>query len=925
MKKTISFLVIFCMIVSLMPVFAEDSIMTRDELIDNFAEVEESVKTAAKSEYGYASNKSSSNLAWAASYMMESYYHMYVETGNKEYLKSLGEQYEEALRNLNYDYGENLPGWDAPNYSVKRITAANSDFNGALSIEDPTSTAENIWLRKYESDASNVNIEDGCGVSNGKGLHLVAGNSKPQGVLHNFPEYAGNTIYEVGFSAKGNADFRMYLLNHRTGEVIPTLSGDEYTSVSVSASSWKSFAIRFRVPSDGSALSLHFEIPETCESGDIYLDSVTFKQAAQFQVHDTMVMAAGAKFMLAVYSDEVLAAEKFDKTRTFKEVADSFLPVTELLVHKWDPHWREVGTDMGVYVWPMDDSSNYAGNTLPHNQYIKMACVMMPLYEITKKEEYLNKAERMLRFFKSTIISVGEGDDAYCYWHYYDPAFDNEKPQSSNSEDISHGCLELDAAIMGYERGIVFDESDMKKIANAFTTMLWDGNLENPVLYNYLSNDPQSSRYHVKMTSASNVRDWARLGKWNRDIAVAIVNFMSHNNPRSGHPTKMLAYAYALPYIYNPLQYIRVKIIENKLQIEGYEKPVTFEVVTNDGIDKTILENTVWTVKTGITEFASGKGESFTFTPDGSGGYTVSAVLNGYSSEYRLLVYDENHESGGAGAPTVKPEGGEEPDDNPNGDTSEDEGGTSGGSGNTPSGGGGGSPGGSGGSSRPSGGSSGGGGGGGGGGSFVPSNPREEEPAEEVAPEEEKEESSDDLQKKEFHDVKKEDWFCDAVDHVVEKGYMSGVSDNDFNPSGNMTRAMLAKVLHNMKKNPEAVSDKEFSDVKSGEWYTDAILWAAESGIVTGYGNGNYGTHDNITREQLAVMLWRFSESPTSTFEISFADADKISPWAVDAMRWAVEKGILNGKSESILSPETFATRAEVAQMLKNFSKAFEE
>ncbi len=914
MKRFISFLVVFCMTASLMPVFAEDALMTRDELIDNFAAVEESVKTAAKSEYGYASNKSSSTLAWAASYMMESYYHMYVETGDKKYLKALGEQYEEALRNLNYDYGEDIPGWDAPNYSVKRITDANADFNNALSVENPSSTTANVWLRKYESDASNVKIETTCGVSNGNGLHLIAGNGKAQGVTYIFPEYAENTIYEVGFSAKGDADFRLYLLNHRTGEVIPNLSGTEYIPVNVSPSSWKSFAIRFRVPADSSTLSLHFEIPETCEDGDIYLDSATFKQAAQFQVHDTMVLAAGAKFMLAIYSDKTLASEKFDSNRTYKDVVDALLPITELLVHKWDPHWREVGTDMGVYVWPMDDSSSYAGNTLPHNQYIKMACVMMPLYEITGKEEYLEKSERMLRFFKSTIKTVGEGDDAYCYWNYYDPAFDNEKTQGSNAEDISHGCLELDAAIMGYERGIVFDESDMKKMANAFTTMLWDGSLENPVLYNYLSNDPKSSRYHVKMTSVSNVRDWARLGKWSRDIPVAIVNFMANNSPKSGHPTKMLAYSYALPYIYNPLRYVMITVLDGDHQVEGQEQPATFKIIANDGIDETILENTVWTVKKDNEDFTSGEGKLFTFTPNGRGTYEISAFINGYGADYRFVVTtisggsEDTDDGDDTDVPGSNP--GNDNTDDDSGDDTSDSGNNS--DDNDPPGG----------NNKPGGGSFG-GGGGGGGGSFIPTKPQEEKPAEETKPEEEK--PSDETPKKEFKDVKKDDWYYDAVYHVVKNGYMNGVGDDDFSPQGNMTRAMLAKVLHNMKKNPEVSSDIKFSDVKAGEWYTDAILWAAELGIVTGYGNGNYGTHDNITREQLAVMLWRFSESPVSDFEITFADADKISPWAVDAMRWAVENGILNGKSEDTLSPDTFATRAEVAQMLKNYSKIFNE
>ena len=159
------------------------------------------------------------------------------------------------------------------------------------------------------------------------------------------------------------------------------------------------------------------------------------------------------------------------------------------------------------------------------------------------------------------------------------------------------------------------------------------------------------------------------------------------------------------------------------------------------------------------------------------------------------------------------------------------------------------------------------------------------------------------------------------MEHAVSLGYMNGVSDTGFEPNGRMTRAMLAKVLHNMEKNPSHSAKSKFSDVKSGQWYTDSILWAAEMGIVDGYGNGSFGVNDNITREQLAVMLWRYSGCRSSEHELEFDDADAVSSWALTAMRWAVEKGIINGKSEKELAPSAYATRAEVAQMLMNFSE----
>ena len=116
------------------------------------------------------------------------------------------------------------------------------------------------------------------------------------------------------------------------------------------------------------------------------------------------------------------------------------------------------------------------------------------------------------------------------------------------------------------------------------------------------------------------------------------------------------------------------------------------------------------------------------------------------------------------------------------------------------------------------------------------------------------------------------------------------------------------------------VSGGGFDDVDSSAWYTEAIRWAAGQGIVGGYGDGTFGPNDPITREQLAVMLWRYVGSPAATGrELDFNDTDEISGFALEAMRWAVENGILNGDGSGELGPKEQATRAQVAQMLKNF------
>ena len=139
-----------------------------------------------------------------------------------------------------------------------------------------------------------------------------------------------------------------------------------------------------------------------------------------------------------------------------------------------------------------------------------------------------------------------------------------------------------------------------------------------------------------------------------------------------------------------------------------------------------------------------------------------------------------------------------------------------------------------------------------------------------------------------------------------------------FQNGANLSRAQLTQILYNKEGKPTVDGMGSFTDVK-GAWYSDAVIWATERNIVSGYGNGLFGPNDNITREQLAVMLWRYAGKPIASTNLTFSDTDHISDFAQSAIRWAVENKILNGKGSNILAPKSFATRAEVAQMLKNY------
>ena len=165
-------------------------------------------------------------------------------------------------------------------------------------------------------------------------------------------------------------------------------------------------------------------------------------------------------------------------------------------------------------------------------------------------------------------------------------------------------------------------------------------------------------------------------------------------------------------------------------------------------------------------------------------------------------------------------------------------------------------------------------------------------------------------------------WYHEAVDYVLRNGLMNGYSSGTFGPNDNLSRAQFAQILFNKEGRPVVNYLLQYSDVAEGVWYTEAIRWATSRGIIGGYGNGNFGPNDNITREQLAVMLWRYAGSPAATDkELHFTDADKASGYALEALRWAVENGILNGYGDGRLGPQGLATRAQVAQMLMNFLK----
>lgn len=181
-----------------------------------------------------------------------------------------------------------------------------------------------------------------------------------------------------------------------------------------------------------------------------------------------------------------------------------------------------------------------------------------------------------------------------------------------------------------------------------------------------------------------------------------------------------------------------------------------------------------------------------------------------------------------------------------------------------------------------------------------------------------------------FTDVNTSAWYHEAVDYVLVNGLMSGYGNGLFGPEDNLSRAQLCQIIYNLEGQPAATGGSTFTDVADGAWYADAVTWAAENGIVGGYGGGLFGPEDNITREQLAAILYRYAQVKgydvsvgEDTNILSYADALDVSEWAIPAMQWACGSGVIEGVTEATLVPGGTATRAQVATMLIRFCEYY--
>ena len=176
-----------------------------------------------------------------------------------------------------------------------------------------------------------------------------------------------------------------------------------------------------------------------------------------------------------------------------------------------------------------------------------------------------------------------------------------------------------------------------------------------------------------------------------------------------------------------------------------------------------------------------------------------------------------------------------------------------------------------------------------------------------------------------FEDVPEGQWYTDAIMYCYTNGYMAGVNETTFGRKTNVTRAMFATILAALDGSDiSGYTEMSFTDVPAGQWYSNAIEWAAQNGYASGIGDGQFGRKADVTRETLAQFFYTYSKmngvdvSGAADLAV-FEDLDRVHSWALDAVKWAVEEGLISGTSDTTLAPRASATRAEIAIIIKNY------
>lgn len=171
-----------------------------------------------------------------------------------------------------------------------------------------------------------------------------------------------------------------------------------------------------------------------------------------------------------------------------------------------------------------------------------------------------------------------------------------------------------------------------------------------------------------------------------------------------------------------------------------------------------------------------------------------------------------------------------------------------------------------------------------------------------------------------FTDVQVGQWFYESIKHAYEEGIVNGVTVQHFEPDSEVTRCQMLTMLYRMEGSPEVQGDTAFEDVDPSQYYLDAVLWGTQNGLIQGYSSTEFAPYDSMVREDLVLLLYRKAGSPKSTESLDgYSDQGKISAYAEDAMKWAVEQGLIQGYTDNTIRPRGTTTRAEACTILMRY------
>ena len=172
-----------------------------------------------------------------------------------------------------------------------------------------------------------------------------------------------------------------------------------------------------------------------------------------------------------------------------------------------------------------------------------------------------------------------------------------------------------------------------------------------------------------------------------------------------------------------------------------------------------------------------------------------------------------------------------------------------------------------------------------------------------------------------FSDVDADAWYAEAVMYCREHNLMAGIGNDQFAPESSLTRAQFATVLYRIEGTPAVTGADAFTDTPYGAWYSDAVLWASQQDLISGYGGGLFGPNDPVSREQMTTIFWRYAGSPVADGASDYTDEASIASYAAAAVDWASVNNIVVPASAGVFAPKSNATRAHVAAALMNYSR----